>query len=434
MVEITEVAQHSRARDAKIKPGDWLRAVNGHDIADVLDYRFYLAEETVCLDLLRGEKPYSVTIHKQQYDDIGLGFASALMDQKQSCRNKCIFCFIDQLPKGLRQSLYFKDDDARLSFLHGNYITLTNLTERDVARIIEMHISPINISVHTTDPALRVKMMKNPHAGEALQHLYHLAEAGVEIHGQIVLCRGVNDGPALARTMRDLAALYPAVNSVSVVPAGLTKYRDGLFPLTPFSREEACAVIKQVEAVGETLYQQNGARLFFCADELYLTAGLPLPGEAFYEEYPQLENGVGMITSLRTEFDGYMTYLADGKTRHRSVSVATGVAAYPLIRTLAKEMEKAFPGLSVQVYEINNHFFGENITVAGLLTAGDIEDQLAGRPLGEELLLPSAVLRSEGDLFLDGQTPAGLSAALGCRLRFVENDGAALVDAILGDM
>ncbi|MBQ8351966.1 MAG: DUF512 domain-containing protein [Clostridia bacterium] len=433
MVEITEVERRSRAAKAKIKPGDMLLSINGNDIQDVLDYRFYLAEERVELSLERNGKPFSVTIKKDEYDDIGLCFATALMDQKQSCRNKCVFCFIDQLPSGMRDTLYFKDDDARLSFLHGNYITLTNLSERDVERIIHMHISPINISVHTTNPDLRVSMMKNKHAGESLRHLYRLAEAGVEIHGQIVLCRGINDGRELDRTLSDLAALYPAVSSVSIVPAGLTKHREGLHPLTMFTGEECAAVIDQVEVVASRLYEQNGSRVFFCGDEFYLAAGRELPDEEFYEGYPQLENGVGMITSLRTEFADWQTYDAAPGECRREVSIATGVAAYPLMQEVAAKMEQAFAGLTVHVYEIKNHFFGESITVAGLLTAKDIIEQLQGKPLGETLLWPAAVLRSEGDMFLDDQTPREVEAALGCPLCFVENDGAALAAAILGE-
>ena len=432
MVTITDVERRSRAAKAKIKPGDVLLAINGNEILDVLDYRFYLAEERVELALERNGKPFSVVIKKDEYDDIGLCFATALMDQKQSCRNKCVFCFIDQLPPGMRDTLYFKDDDARLSFLHGNYITLTNLTERDVERIIHMHISPINISVHTTSPDLRVAMMKNKHAGESLRHLYRLAEAGVEIHGQIVLCRGINDGKELDRTLADLSALYPSVTSVSIVPAGLTKHREGLHPLTMFTGEESAAVIDQVEAVASQLYEKNGSRVFFCADELYLSAGRELPDEEFYEGYPQLENGVGMITSLRTEFADWQTDAVCGECR-REVAIATGVAAYPLMQEVAAKMEQAFSGLTVHTYEIKNHFFGENITVAGLLTARDIVAQLQGKPLGEVLLLPAAVLRSEGDLFLDDRSPEEVEKALACRVRFVENDGAALAAAILGE-
>ena len=432
MVKITEVARRSRAAKAKIKPGDLLLAINGNEIADVLDYRFYLAEEQVELSLTRDGKPYTVTIRKEEYDDIGLGFETPLMDKKQSCRNKCVFCFIDQLPQGMRDSLYFKDDDARLSFLHGNYITLTNLTDRDVDRILKMRFSPINVSVHTTNPALRVEMMKNPHAGESLRHLKRLAEGGIELHGQIVLCRGLNDGKELDRTMRDLSELYPALSSVSVVPAGLTRHRAGLYPLTAFTPDECAAVLDQVGAVADAHFRAHGSRLFFCADELYLAAGRPLPNEEFYEGYPQIENGVGMLTSLATEFADWQT-TGEGKTpRPRTVSIATGVAAYPLMQDIAAQMQTAFPHLTVHVYEIKNDFFGVQITVAGLLTATDIIAQLRGKPLGEALLLPSAVLRAEGDLFLDDKTPAEVEKALGAPLCFVENDGYSLAEAILG--
>ena len=381
MVRITEVKRRSLAARGGVHVGDILVSLNGHEIGDVLDYHFYLADEEIRLSLLRADEPYTVTIKKEEYDDIGLGFEMPLMDRKQSCRNKCVFCFIDQLPKGMRESLYFKDDDARLSFLHGNYITLTNLSDEDVDRITRMHISPINVSVHTTNPELRVTMMKNPHAGESLRHLYRLAEAGVELHGQIVLCRGLNDGAELDRTMCDLAALYPALTSVSVVPAGLTRHREGLYPLTSFSAEECAAVLNQVESAANACFATHGSRLFFCSDEFYLTAGRPLPREEFYEGYPQLENGVGMLTSLRTEFEDGRP-LVHPRRRRRTVSLATGVAAYPLLSELADRLMAENPWLSVRVYAIKNYFFGETITVAGLLTAGDIIAQLSGEELG----------------------------------------------------
>ena len=432
MVKITEVARRSRAARAGVLSGDVLVSINGHEIGDVLDYRFFLSESCVTLSLLRGEEPRSVTIEKEEYDDIGLSFETPLMDKKQSCRNKCIFCFIDQLPKGMRESLYFKDDDARLSFLHGNYITLTNLTDRDVDRILHMHFSPINVSVHTTNPELRVTMMKNPHAGESLRHLFRLAEAGVELHCQIVLCRGLNDGAELDRTMRDLSALYPAVSSVSVVPAGLTRHREGLYPLSPFTKEESVALVDQVEAFGDLCLAEHGSRLFFPSDEFYLAAGRELPDEEFYEGYPQIENGVGMLRSLYTEFISWQNE-NEGKKLFlpRTVSIATGVSAYPMMCEIAAAMERAFPRLSVKVHEIKNRFFGESITVAGLLTATDIIDQLTGKDLGRALILPADVLRSEGDVFLDDKTPKDVERALGVPLRFVKNDGASLAAAIL---
>ena len=432
MVRITDVCRGSRAARAGVLTGDVLVSINGHEITDVLDYRFYLAEESVTLSLLRGEESLSLRLEKEEYDDIGLTFETPLMDKKQSCRNKCVFCFIDQLPKGMRESLYFKDDDARLSFLHGNYITLTNLTDRDVDRILHMHLSPINVSVHTTNPELRVTMMKNPHAGEALSHLYRLAEAGVELHCQIVLCRGLNDGEELDRTMRDLAALYPAVSSVSVVPAGLTRHREGLYPLSLFTKEESITVVDQVERFGEACLAAHGTRLFYPSDELYLAAERELPNEEFYEGYPQIENGVGMLTSLYTEFIAWQNENGGKKLfLPRTVSIATGVSAYPMMRKIAERMERMFPRLSVKVYEIKNYFFGESITVAGLLTATDIIGQLRGKELGRALILPADVLRSEGDVFLDDKTPKDVERALGVSLRFAENDGASLAAAIL---
>lgn len=437
MVVIQSVAEGSRAARAGILAGDVLIAINGNEIRDVLDYRFYLADSLISLEFSRDGERRAVTIRKQEYDDIGLDFETPLMDKKHSCRNKCIFCFIDQLPKGLRESLYFKDDDSRLSFLHGNYITLTNLSDADIDRIIKMHISPVNVSVHTTNPDLRVEMMKNKRAGEVLRYLDRFAEAGIRICAQIVLCRGVNDGAELDRSMRDLCRLYPALSSISVVPAGLTKFREGLYELTAYSPEECREVIAQVEAFGNECLQKYGTRLIFPADELYIKGGLPLPADEFYEDYAQIENGVGMIRSLATEFDFELEYLEDRleectNNLPRTVSIATGAAAFEHISKLATLIEQRVPGLRIHVHKIINRFFGESITVAGLLTGKDIAEQLADVELFDELLLPAATLRAEGDLFLCGMTPDELSAKLGVKLTFVGNEGSALLDAILG--
>ncbi len=437
MVVIQQVIQNSRAARAGLMAGDVLVAINGNRISDVLDYRFYLADTLVTLEFLRGEERHAVTIKKQEYDDIGLEFETPLMDKKHSCRNQCIFCFIDQLPKGLRDSLYFKDDDSRLSFLHGNYVTLTNLSDADVDRIIKMHISPINVSVHTTNPELRVKMMKNKRAGEVLRYLDRFAEAGIRICGQIVLCRGINDGEELDRSMRELCRLHPALSSVSVVPAGLTKFRDGLFALSAYSPEECRAVVAQVEAFGDRCLEKYGTRLIFPADEFYIKGGLPLPPDEFYEDYSQIENGVGMLRSLSAEFAFELEYLEERLTEcppslPREISIATGVAAYDHICELAALAEARVPGLTVHVHKIVNHFFGESITVAGLLTGKDLAEQLANKNLGQELLLPATTLRAEGDLFLCGMTPNELSRKLNIKLTFTTNDGVALLDSILG--
>ena len=438
MVKITAVEPHSRAKARGIREGDVLVAINGESITDVLDYRFHLASNIIKLTLTREGEEYSVTIHKQQYDDIGLDFETPLMDQKHSCANRCIFCFIDQLPEGLRDSLYFKDDDSRLSFLHGNYITLTNLRDADIDRIIRMHISPVNISVHTTNPELRVKMMKNKRAGEVLSYLRRLADAGITLCAQIVLCRGINDGEELTRTMHDLAALHPALSSVSIVPAGLTKYRQGLHPLTLFSPEESRAVIDQVNAFGDACLSHYGSRLFFCADELYIKAGLPLPGEDYYEDYAQIENGVGMITSLESEFDFELTapdfdecYPTAGLLPRR-VTVATGMAAKDAITSMAKRLCEKVPGLSVEVVPIVNRFFGETITVAGLLTGKDMSEQLAGRELGDLLVIPDNTLRAERDLFLCGMSPRELSQILHTPVTTAGKTASDMISAILG--
>ena len=415
MVKITGVEPTGRAGKAGVLSGDELISINGREINDVLDYRFFLAERSVTLKLKRDGQELDISIKKMQYDDIGLEFETPLMDKKHSCENKCIFCFIDQLPRGMRKTLYFKDDDSRLSFLHGNYITMTNLHDSDIDRIIEMHISPVNVSVHTTNPELRIKMMHNKRAGEVLSYLKRLADAGISLCGQIVLCKGINDGAELDRSLRDLSELFPAMQSVSIVPAGLTRYREKLYPLEGFSAEDSAKVIDQVNAFAEAFKEKNGSRMFFCSDEFYLKAGLSLPQEEHYEGYPQIENGVGMITSLMTEFKDEIEYLDEYLENYkypRHVSIATGVAAYDTIKAMACELEVRVKGLKVDVYKIINNFFGESITVSGLLTGKDISEQLIGRKLGDVLLFPENALRSGGDVFLDDMTPEELSAKL----------------------
>ena len=435
MVPITDVLPRSRAAKAGLLPGDLLLSINGREIGDVLDYRFYLAEREVLLTVSRKGETLEFRIKKQEYDDIGLDFETPLMDKKHSCENKCVFCFIDQLPKGMRSSLYFNDDDSRLSFLHGNYVTLTNLREKDIQRIIEMHISPVNVSVHTTNPELRVRMMKNKRAGEVLSYLKMLADAGITLCCQIVLCKGLNDGEELTRTMHDLAALHPAMESTSVVPAGLTRFRDGLYPLEAFTPEECQRVIEQVNAFGDACLRAYGTRLFFPSDEFYLKAGLPLPSDEFYEGYAQIENGVGMLTDMKTSFEWEMENAeeyAAAFSGTRCVSIATGFAAKDHISGLCRTLEERFPGLTAHVYPIRNEFFGEQITVAGLLTGADLLHQLQGQALGEELLFPATALRAEGDVFLDDRSPEELSETLGVPVRAVGSDAAEFIRAVLG--
>lgn len=435
MVTIHSVHSGSMAELAGIRGGDRLCSVNGHDIRDVLDYRFYLTDRSVRLELERQGVRYAVILNKGEYDDIGLEFATPLMDKKHSCANACVFCFVDQMPKGMRETLYFKDDDDRLSFLHGNYVTLTNLHDADIDRLIAMHLSPINVSVHTTNPELRVKMMKNKRAGEVLAYLPRLAEAGIALCTQIVLCKGLNDGDELERTMRDLSGLYPSLRSCAVVPAGLTRFRDKLYPLELFTPSECEEVIAQVNRFGDDCLRRLGTRLFYCADELYVRAGLPVPPEDYYEDYSQIENGVGMLTSQQAEFSFELDALDDilpAFHAPRTVTVATGAAAYTHICGLARRLEARVPGLTIRVRRIVNRFFGESVTVAGLLTGKDVAEQLAGEELGDELLFPAAMLRAEGDVFLDDMTPARLSELLGVPVRASGNDGGELLRAFLG--
>ena len=435
MVTIQSVEQGSRAEKAGIRSGDILISINGNKIADVLDYRFYLIDRTLSLLLHRGPELITAEIHKGEYDDIGLEFETYLMDKKQTCRNKCIFCFIDQLPCGMRETLYFKDDDSRLSFLMGNYITLTNMTDEDIDRIIMMHMSPINISVHTTNPELRCRMLHNRFAGDALRHLKRLCEAGIFVNLQIVLCKGVNDGVELERSLTDFSALGESVNSVAIVPAGLTKYRDGLFPLSPFTKEEAAKVIAQINRHGEASLHTRGERLFYAADEFYLKAELPLPSPDYYEGYPQLDNGVGMLTCMGEEFSDAMDYLTEDYDTSivRNFSIATGRAAYDFISDITKTLCDACPGLSGQVYQIENRFFGPEITVAGLICGCDLYEQLKDKPLGQRLYISSTMLRNGGDLFLDDVSLEELSEKLGVPIIPVEPDGDAFIKALLSD-
>lgn len=435
MVKITGVEKNSPAGRAKILPGDILLEINGHAINDVLDYNFRLAEKRVTLKLHRGPELLDVTLKKSEYGDIGLTFENFLMDEQKRCKNKCVFCFIDQNPPGMRETVYFKDDDSRMSFLSGSYVTMTNMTDEDIDRIIEMKMSPVNVSVHTTNPELRVKMMGNPNAAKIMTVLKRLAGGNIKLHCQLVLCRGINDGEELRRSMNDLDGLYPAVESVSIVPCGLTKYRGGLYPLTAFSAEDCETVIAAVEGFAQKCLEKRGDRIFWCGDEFYVKAGRRVPPPEYYGEFAQLENGVGMLSLLSEEFENELLTLTDEeKAAVSSVSIATGAAAGDYIAALVEKLTKTCYNFKCGVYIIKNEFYGENVTVAGLLTGGDIFTQLSARgaELGDRLLLPQCSLRYEGDLFLDGMSAAELSKKLGVKIEFVPNDGAALVRSLLG--
>lgn len=432
MVKIERVTGCSLADSVGITAGDILVSINGHEINDVLDYRFYLADRNITVKI-KGDTEKELVIEKELYEDIGLEFETPLMDKKHRCENKCIFCFIDQLPKGLRDTLYFKDDDSRLSFLHGNYITLTNLDKRDIDRIIEMHISPVNISVHTTNPELRCKMMHNKRAGEVLDYIKMLSDAGIEICGQIVLCRGINDGEELTRSLHDLAKFYPNLRSVCVVPSGLTKFREKLYPLKRFDKKSSIETIKQVERINSYYHKKYGKNLFFCSDEFYLMAGKRLHSDEYYEDYSQIDNGVGMLTSFECELNGFLkTLTKEEKSIERSVSVATGEAAYDFICKMAKKIQKKCKGVRCKVYKIYNDFFGHSITVSGLITGVDLENQLKENSLEDALILPRNMLRAEGDLFLCGMSKDELSQKLGVKIEIADTDGASFVSAVLG--
>ncbi len=434
MVLITEVSASSYAERAGIKGGDTLYSVNGYEIRDILDYRYRTIANKLEIEYLRnGETLKTIIVKDDEYDELGLEFETYLMDEKQTCKNKCIFCFIDQNPRGMRESIYFKDDDSRLSFLMGNYVTLTNMSDSDIDRIIEMRMSPVNISVHTMNPELRVKMMKNKNAGKVLSYIDRLHEAGIELNFQIVLCRSVNDGEHLEYTLSRMEKYHKTLLSVSVVPAGLTKYRDKLYPLEMFTKEECDEIIKSVNAVGDRCKKAYGKRLFFCSDEFYLKAEIPVPDADYYEGYPQLEDGVGSIRSSEDEVDDELGYIEkETLAKNRTLSIATGEAAYDFIcRTVKKLEDLSDNRTKCRVYKIKNDFFGENISVAGLLTGSDIYTQLKGKELGERLLIPEVAVRREGELFLDNMSLAELGEKLGVETYAVGNDGADIVSNIL---
>ena len=437
---IKKVDEGSIAWEMEIEPGDILLKINGEEIEDIFDYQFMIQEEyiEVLVQKPDGEE-WLLEIDKDEQEDLGIEFENGLMDDYRSCHNKCIFCFIDQMPKGMRETLYFKDDDSRLSFLQGNYVTLTNMSEHDVNRIIKYHLGPINISFQTMNPELRCMMLHNRFAGDALKKVDLFYEAGIEMNGQIVLCKGINDGRELDFSIRELTKYYPCLQSVSVVPVGLSKYREGLYPLEPFTKEDAKEVIGLIKKWQDYMYEKYGMHFIHASDEWYLLAEEELPSEERYDGYLQLENGVGMLTLLKDEFKEAMQTavhqkklyrdLSDGKTRR--LTLATGKLAYRTICDLAAQMMKAFEWLDLNVVAIRNDFFGERITVSGLLTGQDLIAQLKDLPLGDKLLLPQNVLRSGENYFLDDITVPQLEDALQVRVDIVKSSGQDFVETVL---
>ncbi len=424
---IKEVETGSPAERAGIIAGDELVSINGHNIRDVLDYKFYSYDKRLKIELARKK----VKVKKDEGEDLGLVFETYLMDKAKRCANNCVFCFVDQMPKGMRETLYFKDDDARMSFLLGNYITLTNLSEEDIDRIIRMHISPVNISVHATDPEVRKKMVRNPRAGECFEIMRRFTDAGISLNCQIVVCPGLNDGEILRRSISDMLSLGECIESIAVVPVGITKYRDGLYPLTPMTPQNAEETIRIVEEIGEKTKSERGNRVVYAADELYIKAGISLPQDSYYDGYPQLDNGVGLMTLLREEFCDALEY-TDIPQRVEPFCVATGVSAAPFIRKLIDELKEKCDNIdSAEVYAVKNNFFGETIDVAGLVTGRDLIEALRGKKLEKRLLIPNVMLRHGENVFLDDVSVDDVEHELGVTVVPVENDGGQLLAAML---
>lgn len=443
---IKAVEPGSIAEELELAPGDVLVSVNGQPVGDVLDYHYLINEEYLELLVRRADgEEWELEIEKEYEEDLGIEFENGLMDDYRSCSNKCIFCFIDQLPKGMRETLYFKDDDSRLSFLQGNYVTLTNMGDEDVERIITYRLEPVNISFHTMNPELRCRMLQNRFAGDALKKAERFYEAGIRMNGQIVLCKGINDGGELEASIRELSRYLPYLQSVSVVPVGLTDHREGLYPLEPFTREDAGEVLDLIHGWQEKLYREQGTHFIHAGDEWYLMAGRGLPEAENYDGYLQLENGVGMVRLFREETEEALreyqkaqagtAAVAGGQGSAgtgRKVTIATGMLAAPILREAADEISAVCPGVEIQVIPVENRFFGEQITVAGLLTGQDIKEQLSGRELGEELLLTENMFRDGEEVFLDDMTAEELSGALQVPVTIVKSDGKAFLMAVLG--
>ena len=434
MVKITGITPDSIAEIYGIKSGDELLTVNKNEINDVLDYRFFCTEKKLKLELLRNGKRKKVKIKKDEYDDLGLEFSTYLMDNQRSCQNKCIFCFIDQLPKGMRDTLYFKDDDSRLSFFFGNYITMTNIGEEEIDRIIKMHISPVNISVHTTNPELRCKMMNNRFAGEKLQYIEKLAQAGIKINCQLVLCRGINDGDELRRSIEDLLKFYPAVESIAAVPAGLTRYRDGLFPLESYDKSSASEVIDIIEEYSNRHFEEYGDRLIYPSDEFFNLSEREMPNEEYYGDMLQLENGVGMSALLKAEFARAVEdrEKTENEINSNRKTIATGVGSYNLIKSLVDLCKTKWHNVNCEVVAVENEFFGEKITTTGLLTGQDIYNKLKGIDNLGQVLISKNCLKSDEDIFLDDLSVGELSLKLNTTVTPIANSGEDLLNAILG--
>lgn len=428
---IKYVEPFSIAEEAGLEAGDKLVKINGHEFHDILEYRYLISEYEITIEVEKKDGAVEIITIESNYEDLGIEFREGLIDKAQSCTNKCIFCFIDQLPKGMRETVYFKDDDTRLSFLQGNYVTLTNMSDEEIDRLIAMHVSPINVSVHTTNPELRCKMLNNRFAGKCFEIMKKFKENGIQMNCQIVLCPDINDKSELERSLRDMASLYPYVNSISVVPVGLTAYREGLYPLKPFNAETSAETIEQVEKIQNEFLEKLGTRLVYLSDEFYVNAGREVPEADSYEGFPQIENGVGLMASMQEEFDSAVKLIPDKKfSRH--VVAATGEIAYDFIKSLAERIEKKANGVKIDVYAIKNNFFGGGVTVSGLVTGGDIIAQLKDKPKGDILAIPQSMLRDGEDIFLDDSTVDYVEKALGMPIVPIMNDGYEFIEKLIG--
>ncbi len=428
---VREVLPDSIAAELEIEPGDELLSVNGQPVEDIFDYQFLIQDQEIELAVRKqnGEE-WILEIEKDEEEELGLIFENSLMDEYRSCSNRCIFCFIDQMPPGMRETLYFKDDDSRLSFLQGNYVTLTNMKEKDLDRIIRYRLEPINISVHTVNPELRCSMLHNRFAGNICGQIRKLYQAGIAMNGQIVLCRGINDGEELDRTIRELSEFLPSFKSLSVVPVGLTRYREGLYPLEAFRPEDAERVLEQICGWQQKFLTEYGTPFVHASDEWYLLAGKDLPKPEAYDGYPQLENGVGMLRLLWEEVKTALE-VRKGDENERRISLATGLLAGPYMKKIIRRIQEKYPGVKADVFSIENRFFGEKITVSGLVTGVDLQEQLPAGKLGERLLIPCNMLRDGENVFLDDMTVEELEQSLKTPIQVVDTPGEALVAAIL---
>ena len=430
---VKNVLENSIAEELEIEPGDNILAVNDHPIEDIFDYQYLINDEYIELLVKKSDgEEWLLEIEKDYDEDLGIVFENSLMDNYKSCYNKCIFCFIDQNPKGMRDTIYFKDDDSRLSFLQGNYITLTNMKDEDIDRIINYHLAPINISVHTTNPQLRCSMLNNRFAGTILERIRKFYNAGIPMNGQIVLCKGINDGEELWRSISVLMEFVPVMESLSVVPVGLSDYRDGLFHLEPFDKEDACEVIDIIEHFQKKAYEKHGIHFVQASDEWYINAGRDFPEAERYDGFVQLENGVGMVRLMKEEFEQEFNAV-QGDEREYEVSIVTGVLVYDSIKILVDRMKEKFPNVKIHLYKIINDFFGHRITVTGLLTGGDMIKQLKGKPLGQRLILPSNTLMADEPKFLDDVTLDQFIEALQVDVCIVESSGADFIHSVIGD-